>query len=233
VEEKALKKIVEFIDKWEEKENYKKIDEFHEERLKSLKENKTPITFAEGMKVVLHLIPMQSITLSLQLDLYKHIKEFNSIKTLRDMGHEETYNFDGFLRYHMAGENKSYTYVQLFSNGTIEAVGNYIRNKGVKVIPIFKIEENIASAMVNYLECQKNLKIKLPIVFYLDLLQVKGLMIKKNYDEDFDRVPSIDKDDLNLPKIVITDYKTAPKEILRSNFNRIWNSAGYSRSFRP
>jgi len=99
--EKTLKKIAGFLDRWEEKEIYKKIDEFHEERLKSLKENKTPITFAEGMKVVLHLIPMQSITLPLKLDLYEHIKKFNSFKTLRDMGHGETYNFDGFLRYHM------------------------------------------------------------------------------------------------------------------------------------
>ena len=47
MEEKTLKKIGAFLDKWEEKETFKKIDEFHKKRIEKLKKNETPFPFPE------------------------------------------------------------------------------------------------------------------------------------------------------------------------------------------
>ncbi|MDH4219517.1 MAG: hypothetical protein OEY18_04010 [Candidatus Aminicenantes bacterium] len=215
----------------------KKIETFHEERIKKIEKNEVSISLKEGAKVVLHLIPVNSFYTQKHHDLSR-FHRILELELLRGHTPSQTYNFDGLLNFQGDMECESFGYVQLFTNGTIEAVGVYPfgpeERTDMKSLPIYRVEEDIVEKLEKYLLFQKEeLAVELPLVFYLSLLEVKECMIfiREMVIYEFEHARNFDADILNFPKILIDNFDVDPKVILKTTFDRLWNASSHPRSF--
>lgn len=227
MEEKTLKKIGAFLDKWEEKETFKKIDEFHKKRIEKLKKNETP--FPEGGKIAIHLIPFESFNSPRHYDLSAYNGNYETLKSIKSFPFDQTYNFDGLLYFIMNANEKCLYYVQIYINGIIEVVDGYHLGAGKKVIYTLDMEKEIMDFTKECLLFQKKLGVNPPIFLCLTLLGAKNFSIPEKEHDPFSKIRPIDREDLLLPKIRIEKFDIIPEKILKANFDRIWNACGHPR----
>lgn len=237
-EKKLYQKIESFLIEKKEKEIFEEIEKFHNERVSKIEKDKTSIPLREGAKIVLQLIPVNSFLSQNHYDLSQFYREYSSLKLMRGSGHSQGYNFDGLIHFREIIDDRSYGYVQLFTNGIIEAVDVRSSDSLERTdmsLQIYKLENQIVIALKEYLIFQKEkLKIKPPIIFYLSLLKVKKCSIHipgPNINIDPEYIHDFGIDTLDFPKIIIKEFNIAPEKILKITFDRLWNAAGYPRSF--
>jgi len=219
-----------------EKDILKEIEDFHEERIKKLKNNETPKHFPEGGKTVLHLIPMESISEPKEYEIsaiQQKAKDLLQPMFAKGKAYYEAYNFDGLLNFLSAKDGTCLSYIQLYRSGIIETVEAFYFTREEKNIPIYTIEQEIILKTENYLSFQKEMGILPPVVCYLTLLSVKGYSISdRSIDIHFLDIHPFDREDLILPKIIMKDFEIDTGEIFKISFDRIWNACGYPRSFQ-
>jgi hypothetical protein len=136
------------------------------------------------------------------------------------------YNFDGFLTWGTSAGlgNLPFSYVQVFKNGSIEAVLS-IPPKD-EVYPWFFCEGAVIKALADYLLVQKNLQVQPPIHILLSLTGVAGL---KLYPIDqYSGSGSFDRDALIITGSMIDSFDIESHKVLQQFFDSIWNAAGYS-----
>jgi hypothetical protein len=219
--------------KAEEKEVLINIEAFHEERIKKLKINETPKPFPDGGKIVIHLIPFESFLSEKHYDLSVYKGQYLVIKPMKFHTCDQEFNFDGLLHFNIGADRKCLDFVQVYTDGKIEAVdGYYLLYDHRGELPIFSIEEDIIKSIKEYLLFQEKLSIKPPVILYLAFLGAKGFLIRYGKIDDlFDNIHPIDREDLILPKIFIRNFDANVENILKTSFDRIWNACGYPRSY--
>jgi len=232
-EEKILKNILSYLKEKKEKEMFEKAGSFHKKRIKKIEKNEVSIPLGDGAKVVLHLIPLNSS--------YSQEHYFLSqaqLKTLRDLSTSQTYNFDGVLHFHQKSDNTSSGYIQLFTDGTIESVGVYssipARWSSKMKLPIYKIEKDVVNRFEEYISFLKNeFDIGLPILVYFTLVGAKDYLIEIEEREPdvLNGLHNFGRDILDFPYLLINNFDIVPTKILKTIFDRLWNSSGYPRSF--
>lgn len=230
MEEKLLKKIGTFLDKWEKKEILKKIDEFHEKRIEKLKRNETPAPLTEGAKMVLYYIPVGAFKNSKYYDLSEFNKRIHSLGVNRVNYLDQTYNFDSLFCY-IESERKCDRYFQISTNGIIDTVDSKFYSKEEKIIYLSKIEEKVIAYTKDAFLIQKELGVKPPVAFYFNLLGISGLSFPAHQLHFPQRGHPIYVDDLNFPKIIVDKFDIEVENLLRITFYRMWNACGYPKSF--
>jgi hypothetical protein len=145
-------------------------------------------------------------------------------------GWSHRFNFDGFATFSGNGRSPTCTsYLQLFRDGTIEAVEASIigvKNGGRKLIPSLLYEREIIKTFEQCLLFQRDLGFDPPIFVMLTLLGVRGYLMGVDNVMDPPADP-IDKDDLLLPDLIIETYEIKSDKILRDIFDAIWQAAGW------
>lgn len=210
----------------------KKIQNFRLDRITELISNKTPLPFQEGGKIILHLIPFESFGTKTKVDFMQFYNNpSGELRPMRARGWSHRLNLEGIIVYSGDEQRLSYSYVQLYRNGIIEAVEElFIKNKdGQRFIPM-EYEKVLFDYIGRYLEILKKLDINVPIFLFLTLTGVKGA--KMGYERSnfhFDDYP-IDRDTLILPEAVIENFSQDLKETLRPVFSLVWNACGIPRS---
>lgn len=206
-----------------------KIRKFRENRIARLFANETPIPFHDNPKIVLHLIPMISFNPSTIYDIDSIKGKYDYVRPIKGLSLNFRYNLDGFLVYSVGGSDLSYSYMQIYRNGIIEAVdaSEFIRQE--KVIPSASYETSIIKALSNYMLVLKNLKVELPVVIFLTMMGVKGYsMATVRFFEEESK--TIDRDILQLPEVLIETYNIKPEIVLKPTFDTIWNACGLAKS---
>lgn len=234
-EKEFFKKVDSFLQEKKDREIFKEIEHFHKKRIEKLKKNETPVSFiSERGKIILHFIPFESYLFPKHYDLSVYKDQGLVLKPMFTTGHQQIYNFDGLLRCQIRSDRKSLSYVQLYTTGIIEAVEGYSLDPEVPLISIFRVEKEICDKTKEYLEIQKQLGVKPPIIFYLTLLGTKKHLIeygtRDSYNRLFEGIRYIDREDLYLPKIIMKKFDIIPEKELKTTFDRIWNASGHSRS---
>ena len=210
-----------------------RIRKFREERISKIFANETPISILNNPKIVLHLIPLISFNPAQSYDISKITSQPGKIRQINGSGWNSKYNLDGFLTYSEGGKGLSYSYVQLFKNGIIEAVeGLLIRPYEDKLlIPSVAYEKELIISLADYISIFKMLNIELPVFIFLTLLGVKGYTMRVNmYQIGLGEPNAIDRDILLLPEVIIESYDVKTEDILRPCFDAIWNACGFPRS---
>lgn len=191
-------------------------------------------------KMILHLVPVESFTASLSMD----VRELQTIghlaHPLGKWGWHQRFNMDGIVIYGggQLSENEPLSeqsaYTQIFRNGILEVVQNGIkypsRNSEQKtwLLRTQTIEPGLVKAIPRYLQSYETLGISPPVWCFLTLTDVEGVFI--NREHNYEWRPPIERPDLFLPEILIEDLKTETTGILRPLFDMIWNSADWPRS---
>jgi len=230
-EKRLLERIKSVLEEQKENEFLKDIEQFFKGRIEELKNNRTPRPLSEGGKIVLHLIPIESFRSPKPYELSSPKGHANITTPLKFHSYSQIYNFEGLLTFSVGADGKCLDYVQVFSNGIIEAVEGYHLKPGEKKLYIRGVEEQIISCTKEYLNFQKQLGLNPPVVIYLTFLGTKGFIVEHSipYKESYKTYP-IEKEDLFLPELIVSRFGVVPEKILKSNFDRLWNACGYPRS---
>ena len=155
------------------------IRDFRAERLSNIVSGQTPVKMSNKPKIVLHMLPLTSFKPGQRYELSEIKKLQSSIKPIYSAAAEYRVNFDGYLSYTPIQDGISYTYVQVFHSGIIEAVDSEMLESEDEIpnIPSITFEKEIVEAVERLLGFQKELGIPTPIVLMLSLLDVRGYTI--------------------------------------------------------
>jgi hypothetical protein len=206
-----------------------KIINFRDERIAKIVAGETPVLLGSGLKIVLHLLPITSLTPGTQIDLTS-IRQHPRLVPMRVNTWDYRYNFDGFLNY--STRSRSLTgnaYLQVFRNGIIESVFVFSRADSKKIIPSLAYEEDSIKALENYLLAEKEFGFNPPVFVMLSLVDVKGYEMSSAV-YNFSKPSPIDRNVLLLPEAIVEDYNSKASDILRPAFDTVWQSAGEERS---
>jgi hypothetical protein len=209
-----------------------KIRNFRLDRISKIFANETPVPLHDNPKIVLHLIPIISLSPAQSYDVSKIATNPTCMPPIRSGGVNNRYNLDGFITYSEGQDGKSRSYVQFFRSGIIEAVeGFLLRLRGERpTIPSIAYEQALIESLSDYLSLLKSLNVELPIFIFLDLLGVKGYSMGiDTWKFWIDEVHTIDRDILLLPEVVIESYDVCADKALRPCFDSIWNACGFPR----
>ena len=202
-----------------------KIRRFRDDRIAKIMADETPILLQGKHRVVLHMIPLESMTSAASVDLKQAQKNRAYLSPIKSTGYTGSrHNFDGFVTHDYE------SYLQLFRNGAIEAV-NASLLMAQDCIPAYAFEPDVFNAVNRYLTLQRDLAVGSPIIILLTLIGVKGYttVTRQYHLSQFLDMPkgTIDRDILALPDMMIEDLTTGADMILRPAFDIIWQACGY------
>jgi hypothetical protein len=210
-----------------------RVREFREHRIAELHDNKTPVTLVAGnRRTILHVIPLESFSRSVQYDVLKYSKSGQSAKippiTAGSWG--SRINLDGFVTFSGA-ENGSMSYTQLFRSGVVEAVEAYWLsvNRDPRTIPYASLEAGLLAYLGTLFNVQKDIGANPPVIVALTLTGTRGLTMASDM-WSFERGYSIVEDNLVLPEVVVESFSESPVKVLKPLYDLIWNACGYAKS---
>ena len=114
-----------------------KVRQFRDQRISSIIADDTPLNMKDNPKIVLHLMPIQSLDQIYRADLQEFRKQINLFPSIYSGGLSHRFNYEGILTYTNAGAPNYAGYTQISRNGSIEAVeaGLLEPDNGEKLIP--------------------------------------------------------------------------------------------------
>ncbi len=211
-----------------------RIKRFRDERIGKIVAGEMPVSIVSGAKLVLHLIPVISMTTKNNYDLEKIFNTSNNLFPPDGSACLRRYNLDGFVN--SDSRDSGTSYCQFFRDGKIEAVlGEFAKinrsknNCSEMYIPSRWYEEKIINATDNYLTVLSSLNIMYPIVIILSIVGARGAYMSANDFESSNKYP-IDRDILILPDILLNEVPADIYEALKPVFDLVWNACGYPRS---
>jgi len=212
--------------------NVERIRRFRENRISNIFANDTPLPFRESAKIILHLIPILAFDPAQCYDVQEIASHHGKLKPMVCSGWNSRYNLDGFLTYARDREGKTYSYVQVFRNGIVEAVEGAMLGPWAAelLIPSSEYEDELVKSLPDYLSVLKALNVGLPAFIFLTLVGVKGYSM--GLDRRYWRRErhKIDREVLLLPEVVIETYEVAAEDVLRPIFDAVWNACGFPKS---
>ena len=208
-----------------------KIRQFRDGRLAKIIAGDTPLPLLDNPKIVLHILPIQSLDPAYALDLASFGEEVGNFWPMFVSGMDQRYNFDGILTFTNEGAPPYRSYLQLFRNGAIEAVEAHMlceTQESGRVIPYGIFGDEIIKSFGQYLNGLRNVGLGLPLFVMLSLIGMKDYRIPTGGWLEGVRQPTlIERDTLLLPDILVDDFSVPPDVILRPAFDTLWQAAGF------
>lgn len=211
-----------------------RIKNFRLERLSKIISNEISIPMDDTAKMILHILPVGNTEEILNLDIYNYFKSKTPPRPIYASGWDYKINFDGIVSYCLKKGNERLTdsYIQLFKNGTIEAVESYLfRNRdNNKYIPSVSYEQELLKSTSEYLTILKNLNVPLPLAIMVTFVGLKDyiLIVDNKYSSD-DTYP-IDRNELLIRETLVLDYDINLDKLFKPIFDSVWNAAGWEKS---
>ncbi len=209
-----------------------RIRNFRLDRISNIIANETPVPLYDNAKIVLHLIPITSFNPAQSYDISKIASNPICMPPIYWGRLNARYNLDGYITYSEGNEGKARSYAQFFRNGILEAVDGYsLRSYGGRLtIPTPDYEIALIKSLTAHLSLFKSFNIELPIFIFLTLLGVKGYFMDAYSDLDIDEIHTIDRDNLQLPEVIVENYDVSAEKVLKPCFDSIWNACGFPRA---
>lgn len=199
-----------------------RIHRFRMQRITNITAEETPIPLEPNPKVVIHIIPLTSVSATENIDMAQFRTNYSDLVPL--MGYsvgEHRYNLDGFLTY-----EAGIRYFQLFRNGIVESVDAYKLRK--ETIPSLDIDKGIIEFVSRTIGKLSILGIQRPYILTATMLKVKGkYMGVDTWKYDIEDWKPIDRDNVVTQEVIIDDPDQDPTVIVRPILTDIWNAAGW------
>lgn len=211
------------------------IRNFRIERLSKITAGEVNLSLKGEHRLLLHVVPLAAFDPLTRLDLSALKRETNRLMPMDAMGplHGPRHNFDGLLSFAQY-EGSCYSYLQLFRNGSVEAVNTSLLRKTEREhLPperyIYdRYEDQVLETVKKVRSLQKELGVELPLFVMLTFLGVKGYEISFSGTSGLEEGHKIDQNDLLLPEEVIESFDTDVKSTMQRIYDIVWNAAGYS-----
>jgi hypothetical protein len=193
-----------------------RLEEFRLDRLAKIA---TDALLERGPKIALHFQPLSSVELDSPIDIARMRVDSRKFILIPFDGIESELriNFDGLRAYN--SNSPLIGYIQVFRNGTIEAVDTrLLRDEGAGYLPARTFEQRIINTTVRCLGTINDLGIASPVRFHISLLSVSGHKLKVQtwaqhidtyiFDQLSERF-AIDRDELLLPGLLFSEEDVA------------------------
>lgn len=213
-----------------------RIRNFREGRLARIVAGETPVTLYDAAKIVLHIVPIGAFDPAAKVDLAAVAQRGDELDPIGSSSAHYRHNFDGFLTYDDFEQAVAVSYLQVFRNGSIEAVDAYALRERPDGRLIFGalFEKKLVGAVARYLPVQKALGVEPPVVVMLSLLGVSGYVVvaaeRRLPRIILEDIPPIDRDTLLVPEVIEERFDCAPHEVMKPIFDAVWRASGYPRS---
>lgn len=209
-----------------------RIKNFRMERINNIVSENYPTTLPESPKIVLHIVPFGAFHPAGPFDIVAISEESTHLRPMNASGWSNRFNFDGYLSFNGGGDNTT-SYVQIFRNGSIEAVECRLLApfNGKKSIPSLAYELEILRALQHYLPFQEKSGIEPPLIVMLSLIGVKDYIMGVDYGRfSYEDTYPIDRNMLLLPEVLFEQFNLETSKVMRPIFDAVWNAAGWPRS---
>ena len=187
-------------------------------------------------KIILHIIPYQSFASRTYLDpkevhnLYMNPSGNNMFAPIsHGGGWSDRINLLGFQTYSgkELSANLYRTYLQIFKNGTVEAVENDIidscKTRSDRKLPMLHIEAILVERINKYLELLKEFGINPPFYVFITYTHIDDCIYMDSDKYDVNRT---NVQDLELPEAVINSFDDDIPTALRASFDTAWHAIG-------
>jgi hypothetical protein len=208
-----------------------KVRHFNIDRASAIFNNDTPVPLYNSTNIAVHIIPLISFNPAQFYDISIVFNAPGKMPPINSPAFSHRFNLDGFVTYSDDDNHKSFSYVQLYKSGIIEAVNSSMLNtEQKKIYPSY--EKKIIESLKEYLSLLKEISVELPMFIFIDLLKVRGYTMAVS-PENFDirRINTIDREIALLPEVIVENYDVNIPQLLKPCFNAIWNACGFKRSF--
>lgn len=206
-----------------------RIRDFRSERLSKITAGETPVMLKEGARIVLHIVPIAALDPSSRFDLSSLRGETDRLIPMDVNGgwNRPRYNFDGLVASAQHG-GLSHSYLQLFRNGSAEAVNtSLIREPDQEHFIEDRYEREVLAATTRILSVQKELGVESPLFVMLSFLGVKGYSMLFSGSSP-DAGHPMDRDNLLVPEEMLETFEGEVQSTMTEVFKIVWNAAGYS-----
>lgn len=218
-----------------------RIRNFRLDRASQIRAREVPLPLHGGPCIALHVIPVNSFASGARYDLIPLKADasihLNLAPLFRDFANDSRINFDGLLVYDALGQNQSlYGFLQIYRNGVIETVDTDViaaseRAGHGKIFPGLYFEVKLLRSLRKYVSVLKSLKVDLPLVVMLTLIDVRGYSLaNEQYGGFLGGGHPFDRDMLLPQEVLIDSYDTHLPQVMKSLFDELWNAAGCSGS---
>ena len=154
-----------------------KVGGFRAERIAKILNNETPRVLSSRNLFCMHLIPLESLNPAKVIDFDSAINNRTMLRPIYTNGWGSSANFDGLLVSSDTLKPTTASYIQLFRNGSMEAVNSLLltpfREPNKKLVPSIAFEKELIEALEGYLEFYKVYGVSPPIVVSVSMLNVK------------------------------------------------------------
>jgi hypothetical protein len=208
-----------------------RIRAFRTDRIIALSNNQAPVLLVTTPRIVLHCIPIESFAGPASYDVMPFYDKPLGLKPMGATSWDRRLNLDGVVTF--GGSAPSYSYTQVYRNGTIEAVEGRILSSvyaGESIIPSRSYEQHLRRYLSYCFRLLLELGASSPVAVALTFVQVRGLKLATNrngYDEYGEPIAT---DTLILPETVVADLLIPADKVLRPLFDLVWNASGFPRS---
>lgn len=207
-----------------------RIRNFRKTRLQQIASDKTPVILLGRPRIVLHVIPLYAFDPAVSFDVSPNPEAW----TVDPRRHTILrFNLDGFIRYFRIEGQPVDWYQQTFRNGVIEFVtARLIKNS----IPAHMYEKMLIGEVREAFLIQQMMGVEPPLFVMLTLCGVKdyelGVSQEVIWDSEFRSYSGfkIDRNNLEIPEIMVEDLDVEPAQVMRPLFDAVWNAAGWPRS---
>ncbi|MGH8147919.1 MAG: AlbA family DNA-binding domain-containing protein [Gammaproteobacteria bacterium] len=210
-----------------------RIRAFRADRLLKLGSGDTPMLLADGARVVVHIVPLESMTRDTHVAITGNAQALLKIAPPGASGWNQRYNLDGRLTFEERGNGESDGYALLFRNGIIESVAVYKAHgqQPETIIPSVRYEQETIQALSNYLQALQELDVTPPLYIMISCVGVAGYSLGVDtWRSAIESPRSADRDALIVPEIMLDEWPSNVATALRPAFDMVWNAFGYERS---
>jgi hypothetical protein len=210
-----------------------RVRRFRDERLGRIVAGETPFRMPNPSKLVLHILPVMSLSPGTTIDLFRLKDQFYGLPLpcFQYPNKLCRFNFDGLLTHDTQAEKDScVAYAQCYRNGAIEFVDAWTLKSCSAEQAFFAtwVEQVLVASLKEYVSILTALDVMPPVVVMPSVLGVRRCFIKSGRFGDVNN--PIDRDDLFLPDVLVEDFNEDAAKILRPAFDALWQAGGWRRS---
>jgi len=214
-----------------------RVRDFRAGRLAKILANEASVPLIDGIKIVLHLVPFDSLTLTKTYDLQSFSDKLRDLPNIRWKVSDGSYNFDGYYTCHgytsVVKSKGTASYTQIFRNGIIEAVSVYDygfrdSDKDQNLL-LMDYEDALEKFIKDILSIYDVMSIAPPIFSLLTVMECNGYVLGyRDYglNHSLTGAEPFDQNRLVLPEAIIQDFESDIPATMRHSFNIVRNSAG-------
>ncbi|MBX3353376.1 MAG: ATP-binding protein [Phycisphaeraceae bacterium] len=212
------------------------IRRWRDDRIAGILANDTPIRLVQGAKMVLHIVPLESLGDPFRFpasDLDGKLRDFMPLGV---NGWDGRINLDGGVthggRPYGDPSSPDSSYCQIFRSGRIEAVFSelVLEHAGRRLIASIWYEKLVLEATARYIKVLAEVGVSYPIVVMLCFLEAREAIMAIDSNRSVRDVHPIDRDVLVFPDVVLDSAPADLPRALRPVFDAVWNASGIARS---